>query len=182
MRKFACLVVAALLFAAPALVSSAWAADPLPKGFYGSFAGTGLSETQPNGKVVKVKARDFDVTISEHGDGFTVSWNTTEYTIKPYNSSLEREKATVNFVPTGRPGIFKSDLAADVTAGEPIYWAIFQANSLAVYRLVTDEKGRFEIAVWNRSMLKGDKMQLEFHRYGTASPARTVKGTLARKP
>lgn len=177
MRKLVCLVAAALLFAAPA-----WAADALPKGFYGSFSGTGLSETQPNGKVTKVKARDFDVNIVPHGDGFTMTWNTTEYTIRPFNSSLEKDKAIINFLPTSRPGVFKTDLVADVTAGEPVYWAILQGNTLMVYRLVTTEKGKFEIAVWTRTLIKGDKLQLEFHRYGTASPARVVKGTMSRVP
>jgi hypothetical protein len=177
MRLLVSLFAACLLFA-----TSALAADPLAKGFYGSFSGTGLSETQPNGKVMKVKPRDFDVTISPKGDGFTVAWNTTEYTIRPYNSSLEKEKASVNFQPTSRPGVFRSDLAADVTAGEPLYWAIVQGNSLMVYRLVTDDKGKFEIAVWTRTLVKGDKLQLEFHRYGTASPQRTVKGLMSRAP
>ncbi len=177
MRKLVCLVAAALLFAAPA-----WAAGALPKGFYGSFSGTGLSETQPNGKVTKVKARDFDVAIAPHGDGFTMTWNTTEYTIRPFNSSMEKDKAVINFLPTSRPGVFKTDLVADVTAGEPVYWAILQGNALMVYRLVTTEKGKFEIAVWTRTLIKGDKIQLEFHRYGTASAARVVKGTMSRVP
>jgi len=143
MRLRAVALAVVLSCAAPLFVAPSWAADPLAKGFYGSFSGTGLAETQPNGKTLKVKPRDFDVTISPNGDGFTVSWNTTEYTIRPYNSSLEKEKATVNFQPTSRPGVFRSDLASDVTAGEPLYWAIVQGNTLMVYRLVTDDKGKF---------------------------------------
>ncbi len=177
MRKFASFAVFALLFA-----TSAFAADPLPKGFYGSFSGTGLSETTPTGKPVKVQARDFDVTISEHGDGFTVMWKTTEYTIKPGNSKIEKEHTTINFIPASRPGMFKTDIAADIHAGEPVYWALVQNNSLLVYRMVVNEKAQFEIAAWTRTMTKDGKMQLEFNRYGNATAPRTVKGTLSRTP
>ena len=177
MRKLASLVVAALLFAVPA-----FAADPLPKSFYGSFAGTGLSETRPDGKPVKVQPRDFEVTITEKGDGFSVMWRTTEYVIRPGDSKVEKEKTTINFMPGSRAGMYKSDIAADVTAGEPVYWAVVQGDSLLVYRMVVTDKARFEIAAWKRTMTKDGKMQLEFNRYGTASPPRTVKGTLVRTP
>ncbi len=177
MRKLASLAVFAVLFA-----TSAFAADPLPKSFYGTFAGTGLSETSPAGKPVKVQPRDFDVTISEKGDGFVVGWKTTEYTIKPGTSKIEKEKTSINFSPASRPGIFKTDLAPDVIGGEPVYWAVVQGDTLLVYRMVVYGDGKFEIAAWTRTMMKDGKMKLEFNRYGNGTTPRTVKGVLSRTP
>ncbi|MEO8558981.1 MAG: hypothetical protein ABI439_07955 [Rhodospirillales bacterium] len=177
MRLFASLFAAAMLFAA-----SAWAADPLPKSFYGDFAGTGLSETRPDGKPTKVQPRDFDVKITEKGDGFTLGWKTTEYTIKPGNSKIEKEKASINFLPASRPGFYKTDLAPDVLNGEPLYWALVQGDTLLVYRMVVYGDAKFEIAAWTRTMMKDGKMKLEFNRYGNGTTPRTVKGVLSRKP
>jgi hypothetical protein len=177
MRLFASILAALLLFAAPVM-----AADPLPKSFYGSFSGTGLSETRPDGKPMKVQPRDFDVTISERGEGFIVAWKTTEYRIAPGTSRIEKENTSINFVPASRPGFYRTDLAPDVHNGEPLYWAFVKDNTLLVYRMVVNEKAQFEIAAWSRTMLKDGKMQLEFHRYGNATAPRTVKGVLTRTP
>jgi len=177
MRLFASILAAAVLFAAPA-----FAADPLPKNFYGSFSGTGLAETRPDGKPVKVQPRDFDVTISEKGDGFVVAWKTTEYTIKPGTSKIEKEKTSINFIPASRPGFYKTDLAPDVHNGEPLYWALVTGDTLLVYRMVVYGDAKFEIAAWTRSIMKDGKMKLEFNRYGNGTTPRTVKGVLSRTP
>lgn len=177
MRLFASILAACMFLAAPA-----FAADPLPKGFYGSFSGTGLSETRPDGKPVKVQPRDFDVTISQKGDGFVVAWKTTEYRIAPGTSRIEKENTTITFMPASRPGFFKTDLAPDVHSGEPLYWALVTGDTLLVYRMVVNEKAQFEIAAWTRSIMKDGKMKLEFNRYGNASAPRTVKGVLSRTP
>lgn len=174
MRRLLLACLAALFAATPAL-----AKDALPEGFYGYFAGTGLSETMSDGKVVEVKPRDFDVTISKSDNGFTVSWKTTEYTIRPRKSKLESADETIVFVKSARDGMYGEKTPGDLAGGESAYWARVSGNTLDVYRLTVNDEGRHELAVWQRT-LKGDNMDLVFQRSGETSKPRVVKGTLSR--
>lgn len=174
-RPFALAFIAALAFAAPALAQTA-----LPAGFYGSFSGLGLAETMEDGKVVEVKPRDFDVTIAKAAnDGFTVTWKTTEYTIKPRRSRLDAADESVTFTKSDRPGLFGEKKEVDLASGDPVYWARVSNNTLDIYRLALNEDGRHELAVWQRT-LDGDQINLIFQRSGETTKPRIVKGTLSR--
>jgi hypothetical protein len=174
-RLFALALIAAFALAVPAQ-----AQDALPQGFYGTFNGLGLAETMADGKVVEVKPRDFDVVIAKAADGgFTVTWKTTEYTIKPRRSRLDAADESVTFAKSDRPGLFSEKKAVDLAGGDPIYWARVSNNTLDIYRLALNEEGRHELAVWQRT-LDGDQINLVFQRSGETSNARVVKGTLSR--
>jgi len=168
------------LLAMLALVLPAQAQEALPKGFYGTFNGLGLAETMADGRVVEVKPRDFDVVIAKAPNGgFTVTWKTTEYTIKPRRSRLAAADESVTFSKSDRPGLFSEKKEVDLASGDPVYWARVSNNTLDVYRLALNEEGRHELAVWQRT-LRGDQMDLIFQRSGETSKARVVKGTLTR--
>lgn len=176
MRRLLALACVALL----GLGVSAARAQELPQGFYGHFAGLGLSETMEDGKVVEVKPRDFDVTIAKADDGgFTVTWKTTEYTIKPRRSRLDAADESVTFARSERPGMYWEKKEVDIASGDPLYWARVSHSTLDVYRLVLNDEGRHELSVWQRT-LDGDQMSLVFQRSGETSRPRVVKGTLTR--
>ena len=174
-RLLALGLIAVLGFSAPAQAQTA-----LPEGFYGTFNGLGLAETMEDGKVVEVKPRDFDVTIAKAADGgFTVSWKTTEYTIKPRRSRLDAENESVTFAKSERPGLFGEQKPGDLASGDPVYWARVTDKTLDIYRLGVGTDGRHELAVWQRT-LDGDQINLVFQRSGEISKLRVVKGTLTR--
>lgn len=175
MRHFLALAFVAVLVMG---VARAQAQD-LPEGFYGAFEGLGLSETVDDGKVVDVKPRDFDVRIEKIDGGFRMSWKTTEYTIRPRNSRLDKENETVVFMKSERPGLFGEKQPGDLASGDPVYWARISFNTLDVYRLSITEDGRHELAVWQRN-LSGDQINLIFQRSGETAKPRIVKGTLSR--
>ncbi|MGE0151288.1 MAG: hypothetical protein AB7R90_01630 [Reyranellaceae bacterium] len=176
MSRLYALVVLAVL----ALVAPAQAQHSLPEGFFGTFSGLGLSETMDDGKVVEVKPRDFDVTIAKAADGgFTVTWKTTEYTIKPRRSRLDAADESVTFAKSERPGMYWEKKEVDIASGDPLYWARVSHSTLDVYRLVLNDEGRHELSVWQRT-LDGDQMNLIFQRSGETSKPRVVKGTLTR--
>ena len=164
-RLLAVALIALIAFSARASMAQ----DALPEGFYGHFAGLGLSETMADGKVVDVKPRDFDVMITKSPDGFAVSWKTTEYTIRPRRSKLDAEDEKIVFMKSLRDGLFGEKVPGNLADGE----------SLDVYRLTVNNEGRHEIAVWQRT-LNGDSMDLVFQRSGETSQPRVVKGTLTR--
>jgi hypothetical protein len=175
-RLLALALIAALGFSAPAQAQTA----ALPEGFYGTFNGLGLSETMEDGKVVEVKPRDFDVRIAKASDGgFTVTWKTTEYTIKPRRSRLDAEDESVIFTKSERPGLFGELKPGDLASGDPVYWARVSDKTLDVYRLSVGPDGRHELAVWQRT-LDGDQINLVFQRSGEISKLRVVKGALTR--
>lgn len=173
-------LLSVLLVAGIALFGrTAFAADALPQEFYGNFAGLGLSETMTDGKIVEVKPRDFDVTIGKSPDGFTLSWKTTEYTIKPRSSRLNAADEAIVFVKSERDGLFAPASPGNVANGDALYWARLSGNTLDVYSMAVNEKGQYEIAVWQR-VVNGDRMELTFTRTGNTMPPRTVKGSLSR--
>ena len=174
-RLLAVALIALIAFSARASMAQ----DALPEGFYGHFAGLGLSETMADGKVVDVKPRDFDVMITKSPDGFAVSWKTTEYTIRPRRSKLDAEDEKIVFMKSLRDGLFGEKVPGNLADGESAYWARLSGKTLDVYRLTVNNEGRHEIAVWQRT-LKGDSMDLVFQRSGETSQPRVVKGTLTR--
>lgn len=175
-RLFVAILLALLGFAA----APAQAQDALPQGFYGKFAGLGLAETMEDGKIVEVKPRDFDVTIVKAADGgFTITWKTSEYTIKPRRSRIDADDESVTFAKSERPGMFSEKKMVDLAGGDPIYWARVSHSTLDVYRLALNDDGRHELAVWQRT-LEGDQINLIFQRSGETSKPRIVKGTLTR--
>jgi hypothetical protein len=83
------------------------------------------------------------------GDGFTVSW-------APAGS----DPTTVQFAPAGRPGIFAGQAKkgwsmmdamfgeggpVNPLAGETLFWARTDADTVYVYRLAIDDRGGLEL-------------------------------------
>ena len=132
-----------------------------------------------DGRVVQVKPRDFDVTIARSENGFSVSWKTTEYAIRPGTSRLDSADETIVFVRSQRPGMFGEKTPGNLADGAPVYWARLSGSTLDVYRLAVNEDGRHETAVWQR-VVDGDRMELVFQRSGETTSPRVVKGSLSR--
>lgn len=146
--------------------------------FYGTWKGTG--EAHSPGSYFAMTARDLDVKIAPKGDGFAVAWTTVTYPGGEASSAkIRRKSSAIDFLPSGKPGIFKAARAGDPFAGEAYAWARIKGQTLTVYVLNIDDDGAYVIQSYDRT-LTGFAMELTFTRIRDDEPERTAKGKLIK--
>nr|CAA6805916.1 MAG: Unknown protein [uncultured Thiotrichaceae bacterium] len=136
--------------------------------FYGTFKGSGRGSSIEEGEVSE---RDLTVTIKPWEErGFTVDWSTIIY-----RDGREKETSmSIDFYPSGRPGIFASAMRQDVFGktvpynpvveeAHPYVWASLEGETLVVNALYIRSDGGYEMQIYKRS-LHEKGLSLEFER------------------
>jgi hypothetical protein len=148
------------------------------KKFFGDYQGSGVASRKRRGRV-SLDRRDLDVSIKPYGEGgFTMTWTTV---ISPEYAQLRRERTqTVNFIPTTRTEVWRSDPVTTLMSGRAVIWARIGGSALYVYVATMTEAGGIATSVYKRSLTKSG-MKLEFDRTQDGQRVRTVQATLRRK-
>ena len=165
-------------------MGAALAAGNLPfAAFYGSWKGAG--EAHSPDSYFAMNARDLDVRIEPKENGFSVAWTTVTYpgaeTSSGERSSakVKRKSSAIDFLPSGKPSVFKAARAGDPLSGEAYAWARIKGQTLTVYLLNIDEDGAYVIQSYDRT-LTGFAMELTFTRIRDDEPERTARGKLIK--
>ena len=153
------------------------AASPITP-FVGDFVGVGVTN-DPSDLEVPLSVRNLDVSISEAGDGFTVSWVTLIHRGADAKPRFDFKSAELTFEPTDRPLVFEAEGQQSRDVDEGIAWARVQGNMLVVYQLSIGTEGLFELASYRRTLTETG-MSLVFIYSREGSPVRTVSGQLRR--
>lgn len=147
--------------------------------FFGSFKGGGVAENRDS-IYFGVTVRDLDVTIRPEGSGFRVDWTTIIRKGGDPNKPRVRRKAqSAVFMPTGQPGVYRAVDLADPLQGGKYTWSRIAKQTLYVYGLLIDDKGRYDMQIYERT-LKASGMDLVFRRVFDGEPVRTVNGKLIK--
>ncbi len=146
--------------------------------FYGTWKGSG--EAHSPGNYFALTARDLDVRIEAKGAGFSVAWTTVTHPGgEGSTAKIKRKSSTIDFLPGGKPGVFKAARPGDPLAGEAYAWARIKGQTLSVYLLSIDEHGAYVIQSYDRT-LTGFAMELTFARIRDDEPERTARGKLVK--
>ncbi|MBZ0325049.1 MAG: hypothetical protein K8F57_02540, partial [Alphaproteobacteria bacterium] len=158
----------------------ATAQDDLPiAAFYGTFAGSGVAKSEDS-LFYGVTLRDLDVTIAPRNGGFAVTWTTLLREPAEGGSAPPRRKTgTRIFEKTSKPWLYRAAGAGNLLEGAEIGWARIEGNSLFVYLMRLDEKGRYDIQTYRRT-LAGTGMDLTFTRMRDGDNVRSVSGKLVK--
>ncbi|HUT49125.1 MAG TPA: hypothetical protein VM325_07275 [Alphaproteobacteria bacterium] len=148
------------------------------KKFFGEYQGAGVASRKGRGRI-SLDRRDLDVSIKSYGEGgFTMTWTTV---IAPEYARLRRERtSTVNFMPTTRTEVWRSDPVTTLMSGKAVIWARIGGGALFVYVATVTEAGGIATSVYKRTLTKTG-MKLEFGRTQDGRRVRTVQATLKRK-
>jgi hypothetical protein len=166
-----------LIAAATPQLASAQESETLKK-FFGDYVGTGVASRKRRGRV-SLDRRDLDVSIKPYKEGgFTMTWTTV---IAPGYAARRRERTTtVNFIPTTREEVWRSEEVTTLLSGKAVIWARIGGGALYVYVAALTEAGGIATSVYKRMLTKAG-MRLEFDRTEDGQRVRTVQATLRRK-
>jgi hypothetical protein len=146
--------------------------------FYGTWKGTGQVHSPDD--TLAMTARDLDVKIAPQGAGFRIAWTTVSYLEGGAGGSeVRRKSSTLDFLPSGRPGVFKAASAGDPFAGDAFSWARIKGQTLTVYLLNIREDGAYDMQSYART-LTGFAMDLTFTRVRDDEPQRSARGKLIK--
>ena len=131
------------------------------KKFFGEYQGIGVVSRKGRGRG-SLDRRDLDVSIKPHGEGgFTMTWTTV---IAPSYAQERRERTqTVNFIPTTRTEVWRSDPVTTLMSGNAVIWARIGGGNLYVYVATMTEAGGIATSVYKRMLTKSG-IRLEFAR------------------
>jgi len=148
------------------------------KKFFGEYQGSGVASRKTRGRV-SLDRRDLNISIKPFGDGgFTMTWTTV---IAPAYAQERRERTqTINFIPTTRTEVWRSDPVTTLLSGQAVIWARIGGGDLYVYVATMTEAGGIATSVYKRMLTKRG-MRLEFARTQDGRVVRTVQATLRRK-
>lgn len=146
------------------------------KDFVGNFKGQGIAKNRDNldfGRTL----RDLDTTIETAGEGgFMVKWTTV---IRDVEGGRTIQNV-MNFVPAGKPNVFKAVDSGDPIAKGQYAWARIEGRTLVVNVLEVGDEGQGRWQVYERR-LTGDGMELTFRRLDQSGALRIVSGKLKRQ-
>jgi hypothetical protein len=174
--RFLPLWLAALLLALPSVSAGA---QPYDK-FIGEYEGEGISGTQSS-----LRKRDLKVTISANDKGFNVAWVSV---IHRANGKVKRRSYAINFRPSRRDHIYSAAMRTDMFGnevpldpmrGDPYVWARINGDTLFVYQMLINEKGGYEMQVYDRA-LTATGLDLTYSRVRDGEVLRTITGELKR--
>jgi hypothetical protein len=169
---------------------SVLAQNALPDAFYGDWKGVALTNTE-GADNLELTAEDLNVRIEPHDDGFRIYWTTLGH--GESEDQLVRKKAEAAFAPTDRPGVFAFDpqdgsmlmgLFSDPSTsnplkGEPLLWARVADQTLAVYGLVINADGGFDLYHQVRTLTDDGMAVHQIHRM-EREPVVIIEGQLKR--
>lgn len=178
MKRFLCPYSAALC--AMLLWIPAAAAENLSiKAFYGTFKGTGIAENRDS-VYFGVTVRDLDVTIKPAGEGFRISWTTViRRGGNPSKPKVRSKTQKMEFLPGGRPGVYRGTANGDPLSGGLYAWARINKNALITYVMSINKDGSYEVQSYTRTLVPTG-MTFVFRRIKDGEPVRTVKGNLVK--
>jgi hypothetical protein len=167
-------VVFGLLMLCAALPAKA--ADDLPvAAFFGTFQGSGIAVSQ-DAIYAPETARDMDVTIQQAGDGFTIQWTTVS---RSGVGDIKRKSESLTFRLDAKGSRYVTDQRADPLSSDGLAWANIEKQTLNVFLLMIDAKGRYSLQRYART-LSSQGMELLFVRTHQGSDRRIVKGLLVK--
>jgi hypothetical protein len=154
-------VVAGLALATPGFAAD----EPGIENFAGSWKGVELQVEGDAGDLA-LEPKDLDVQIQSSGSGFSVSWTGL---VREDGGPLKRQSNEASFVATDRPGVYAfepggasmfSRLFADPATGNPLtgetlLWARLAGETLTIYSLAVDSRGRFDLVRYARTLRAG---------------------------
>ena len=143
--------------------------------FFGVFQGSGIAISQ-DAIYAPETARDMDVTIQQAGDGFTVDWTTVS---RSAAGEIKRKSESLTFRPDANGSRYITDQRADPFSQEGLAWANIEKQTLNVFLLMIDAKGRYSLQRYART-LGTQGMELLFVRTHQGSDRRVVKGLLVK--
>lgn len=160
-------------------MGAAFAADNLAiNAFFGTWKGSGEAHSPDN--YFAMNARDLDVKIAPSGAGFNVTWTTITYPGGEASlAKVKKRTASVDFLPSGKPGVFRAARPGDPLSGEAYTWARIKGQTLSVYQLNIDDQGAYVVQSYDRT-LTGFAMELTFARIRDDQPERTASGKLVK--
>ena len=132
--------------------------------------------------------RDLNVTIEPvavRRDGFRIIWSTI---IRRSGGEPKRKSYEIEFVPTGRPGIFSSAMRTDMFGnavpldplkGDPFVWCRISGQTLTVYALTITDTGSYDLQVYDRTLREGG-LDLKFTRLNEGEPPKVITAFLER--
>lgn len=154
--------------------------DSIIQAFAGSWEGGGVARNDLD-DYFNITPRDLNVTITPRGAGFKLDW-TTVYgkggqSTRP---KVSRKSASLTFVPSGRPQIYRTDKFRDPIDGTPYAWARIRGQTLTVHWLVITEPGSYEMQTYDRTLTGSGLMDLRFTRVRDGGGVKFVTGKLIR--
>lgn len=169
---------------------SVLAQNALSDAFYGEWKGVALTSTDGTGKL-ELTVDDLNVRIEPDDDGFRMYWTSLGH--GGSDDRLVRKKVEARFAPTGRPGVFAFDPAegsmllglfrdpatSNPLKGEPLLWARVADQTLAVYGLVINADGGFDLYHHVRTLTE-DGMAAQLTHRMEHEPVVTIEGQLKR--
>lgn len=170
-----------LVLALAALAAPPVAAEDLPiKAFFGTWSGSAIANNRDS-LYFGVTVRDIDVTIAPTAGGFHIVWTTVlRRGGTRDNPKIRRKSTSLTFTPSANKGVYSATDAAAPKGGRNITWARLAGNTLTVYLMDIDAKGRYAISSYART-LAGATMELKFRLIKDGDPVRLVKGKLVKQ-
>jgi hypothetical protein len=174
------LAIATLFFAFTVPIMGLAADSEGIEQFFGEYVGISVSDSED-----LLSARDLDVTIHSHDNGFIMEWETVTVID---NDQVTRQKYKVKFHPTEiatiyaaamRPDLFGGWIPLDPFKGDPFMWARVSGSILTAYAMLITNSGAHDMQIYKRT-LTTDGLILEFQRSRNEATLGRVKGELKR--
>ena len=149
--------------------------------FFGHFEGSGISENADS-IFFAVSVRDLDVKIRPaEGGGVQPELDHSHPRRRRPEQSQDQEEgqATLIFLPTDKPGVFRATEAGDPLRGEPVWWSRVEENTLYTYRMQINLDGTWQVQKYVRTV-SGSGMTLVFERIMDGDQTRQVRGRLIK--
>ena len=149
------------------------------RAFYGKWIGSAISESAVS-ITFPVTVRDLDVAITETAAGFRLEWTTVlRQRGDPENPSVQRKSSALDFVPSGRAGVWAAADNRDPLTSGSYAWAHIVGQMLSVNILTVAEDGGYAMQIYDRAV-SPQGMQLAFKRIVDGRTVRTVDGKLIK--
>jgi hypothetical protein len=149
------------------------------RAFFGTWVGSAISESTVS-VTFPVTVRDLDVTIAETAVGFRLEWTTVlRQRGDPENPSAQRKSSALDFVASGRPGVWAAAGNTNPLASGSYAWAHIAGQTLSVNILSVAKDGSYSMQVYDRTVSPAG-MQLAFRRISGGQTERTVDGKLIK--
>ncbi len=179
-KNYLATLIAALVFGL-LLVGAQDARAASIEPFVGAYDGHLTFEE--DGKIVE---RNMSVEIAQTRKGFNISWASA---IRRSDGRFTEKSYAVDFIPSGRPGIFSSAMKSNVFGkqvpldplrGEPFVWARIEGDTLTLFSLFIDEAGDYEMLEYHRTLAEGG-LDLDFRRIRGGAQVRSIRTLLKRR-
>jgi hypothetical protein len=178
----ACIATLIMAFALAAPVVAADTASQL-KDQMGTYLGRA---TVRDADTNRTEEREIDVVISPFkGNGFRIRWvNVTLVDGRRDVPGVKRRVSELAFVPGKRPGFFVEAPEGNVfvereevtpLGGDPVRWAVLDADALHVLSFVVLDDGRYELQSYTRRRTAAG-LELHYERVVDGKRLRAIEG------